>query len=249
LPGEDALSFQRKEQIELIAAEIRKRWGARALTTLGTASLDKGVQVIPSGFSALNHALGIGGIPRSHITELIGTPTSGIATIALKVIAHAQAVGDVAAYLDLSKSLDADYAARCGVALDRLLIIRPQHKEKTLEMLYELVEKRVAGVIVFDAVSSPSKSLQRLTSSLRRTTHILADSLCAILFLTPSPGGMLPHEATVRLTVQRDRWLADHSDIQGYVSQVVVIKNIFAPVGREILINLNFEDVVLGDAA
>jgi RecA/RadA recombinase len=102
-------------------------------------------------------------------------------TLALKVIASAQAEGDAAAYFDLSESLDADYAARCGVDLEKLLLIRPQPEEKSLEMLHDLVEKHGAGVIAFDAVSRPSRSLHRLTRALRRTTRALAGSMCAAL--------------------------------------------------------------------
>src|SRR5262245_17732673 len=107
-------------------------------------------QAIPTGFGVLDEALGVGGIPRSHITEFLGIPTSGAITLALKVIASAQALGDIAAYLDLSESLDADYVARCGVDLAKLVLVRPQPKEKSLDMLYDIVEKKGAGVMVFD---------------------------------------------------------------------------------------------------
>ena len=239
----------RKKRVEMIAADVRKRWGTKALDARGAATLSSRVQVIPSGFPSLDRALGINGIPRSYVTEFWGTPTSGIVTIALKIIASAQSSGDVAAYLDMNESLDADYASRCDVDLNKLLLIRPQPKEKSLEMLYDLVKKRGVGIIVFDSLTTFSKPPDKLTMVLRRINRALAESGCALIFVSSSPRGMLSHEAAVRLSIQRKHWLERQGDIYGYVSQITVTKNNFSPSGRKLLVSLDFEGVVLGDAA
>src|SRR5262245_57015953 len=108
---------------ELITA-VQRRWGTRALRLLRAAT-EEVIPVVPTGFHDLDSALRIGGVPRGRITELLGTPTSGMTTIALTLIAQAQAQGDLASYIDLSKTFDAEYAALVGVDLAALLLIRP----------------------------------------------------------------------------------------------------------------------------
>ena len=116
----------------MTVAAIQQRWGTQALRRWGEAPAYRQGQAaraveaphIPTGFPALDQALGIGGIPRGRITEMMGAPTSGMATLALKVIASAQSRRDMAAYVDLGYTFDPDYAARCGVTPDKLLLVR-----------------------------------------------------------------------------------------------------------------------------
>ena len=243
------MGSERKDRIEMVASTLRRRWGAKALDTANTITSAPRVQTISTSFEALDEALGMGGIPRNHVTELLGIPTSGAITLALKVIASAQAFGEVAAYLDLGESLDADYAVRCGVDLTKLVLIRPQPREKSLDMLSDLVEKKGAGVIVFDSLVALSKPPNHVTSALRRINRALAESGCALIFVSASSKGLLSHEAALRLSVQRKHWLERHGDIYGYVSLITIAKNNFAPSGREVLVSLDFDKTVLGDAA
>ena len=242
------MDSQRKERIELVATTIRRRWGVKALDTLGTASPAAHVKSTSSGFAVLDKALGIGGIPQSCITEFVGNPTSGIVTIALKIIASAQANSSMAIYLDLSESLDADYADRCGVDLNTLLLIRPQPPERSLELLRDLVEKKAASVVVFDSLASLSQPRHKLTRALQLISRTLTESGCALIFLNPSPNQMLA-QAAVRLSVQRKEWLKRHGDVYGYLSQITITKNKFALSGQKLVVSLDFEEVVLGDAA
>jgi len=107
---------------------------------------------IPTGFPALDQAPGIGGIPRGRVTEILGAPTSGMATRALKLMAKAQGDRDTAAYLDLSYTFDPDYAVRCAVSLERLHLIRPHSGREALEIAASPIAGRGIWVLVFDSV-------------------------------------------------------------------------------------------------
>lgn len=206
-------SRKRKKRLEATLAAIRRRWGPSAIRRLEGPAADAPPPCIPTGFPALDQALaGLGGVPRSRMTEILGQPTSGMATLALKVIAQAQTKGDSAAYLDLGQTFAADYAARCGVDLDRLLLVRPPSGLEALEIVQALVAGRGAGVLVFDAVAhllaGPQKA-QAMAALLHQLPPLLARSACAAIFLTPlqagdamsarnyPPGFPLPHHASL----------------------------------------------------
>ncbi len=114
----------RQAALQQLIATVQRRWGTRALRRLGE-DMPRAVAALPTGFAALDAALGIGGLPRSQLTELLGTPTSGAITLALTMLARAQAAGDLAGYVDLSRTFDAEIAALLGVDLAALLLVRP----------------------------------------------------------------------------------------------------------------------------
>lgn len=246
----------------MAVAAIQRRWGPQALHRLGQAATTAEIPHIPTGFPALDKALGIGGIPRGRVTEILGVPTSGMATLALKLIASAQAAGDVAAYIDLSFTFDPDYAARCGVNPEKLLLVRPHNGDEALEIFYSLVASRGAGLLVFDSVShmiAESHALQTLSTILRRLTGTLAQSPCASIFLTPLhfgdaasmdnyPGGFaLPHYATVRLLIEKEQWLRKRRDVRGYRARVTLLKNKMGAAGKRVNIAITFNGVVDGN--
>jgi len=131
---------------------IQKRWGPKAIHKLEAPAAKMEIPHIPTGFPALDQALGIGGIPRGRITEMLGAPTSGTTTRALELMAKAQEDKDSAAYLDLSYTFDPDYAVRCAVSLERLLLIRPHSGREALEITASPIAGRGIGVLVFDSV-------------------------------------------------------------------------------------------------
>jgi len=136
---------------ELIAT-VQRRWGPRALRFLG-AAMEETSPVIPTGFDDLDRALVVGGVPRGRITEVLGTPTSGMTTIALTLIARAQAQGDLAGYIDLSKTFAAEYAVHAGVDLAALLLVRPMSAPDALEIMQALIGSGGVGVLVVDALA------------------------------------------------------------------------------------------------
>jgi recombination protein RecA len=205
----------------------------------------------------------MGGIPRGRITEILARPTSGMTTLALKIITKAQAAGDLAIYLDLGQSFDPDYAVRCGVNLAQLRLIRPPTGQAALEIVQTLIIHQGAGVLVFDSVAhllAGDQGTQTLAAGARQLVAGLAQSACALVFLTPLnlggamsvanyPSGLaLPHYATLRLQLKKEKWLYKGRDVRGYEAQVLVLKNQLGRAGQQAKIAITFNGVVRGDS-
>ncbi|GAB4434641.1 MAG: hypothetical protein Kow0031_16390 [Anaerolineae bacterium] len=215
---------------------------------------------IPTGFAALDAALdGCGGIPRGRISELLGAPTSGMTTIALKVMAQAQQLGDHAAYLDLAHTFDPDYAARCGVELRRLLLARPHNGPEALAMVDALLRRRGPGLLIFNSVAG-LRDAPLSPTALSQLNAPLARSGAALLFLTPLRSGgafstanyppdfALPHFASLRLALAKEKWLNRGRDVRGYEARVLVLKNRLGRAGQQAAIAITFNGTVRGDA-
>jgi recombination protein RecA len=257
------MGSRKRRRLEATVTAIQRRWGPKAIRRLGHEAKTTEVLHIRTGFSALDKALaGIGGIPRRRLTELLGAPTSGMATLALKIVANAQAEGDTVAYVDLGGTFDPDYAARCGINLTRLLLVRPQTGLEALEIVQTLIANRGAGAVIFDAVSdllAEPHNAPLLAAALNQLPQLLARSACAPIFLTPLQlgdamstanyprGFALPHYATIRLLLQKERWIRRQGDVRGYRAQVRVLKNKLGPSGRQATIAITFNGVVSGD--
>jgi recombination protein RecA len=251
--------------LEATVAAIQRRWGTKALGR-GERSLRPPVDIphISTSFPDLDKALvGIGGIPRGRLTEILGAPTSGMATLALKIVASAQPEGDTAVYVDLGRTFDPDYAARCGVNLAQLLLVRPADGLEALEIVQSLVASRGAGVLVFDAAThlmAGTHGAQSFSTALRQLPAALARSSAALMFLTPLqfggamstanyPSGFaLPHYATIRLQLKKEKWIQKGRDIRGYQARVLVLKNKMGRAGRQATIAITFNGVVKGDS-
>jgi recombination protein RecA len=142
----------RAARLQPLIAAIQRRWGVHALRCGGQAPAGA-LPALPSGFPALDAALGIGGLPRGRLTELLGAATSGKTTIALHALAAAQARGERVGYLDLPATFDPEYAAWCGVDLPALLLIRPQTPPDALDLLPPLVASGLGMLLVDDLAS------------------------------------------------------------------------------------------------
>jgi len=254
---------KKMKRLEMTVAAVQRRWGPKALRRLEASATTAEIPHIPTGFPDLDKALGIGGVPRGRVTEILGTPTSGMATLALRIIVSAQADGDTAAYLDLGCTFDPDYAARCGVNPARLLLVRPHTGGEALEIAHSLIASGAAGVLVFDSVSqllAEPHGAQAMSAALRRLIGTLAGSPCALIFLTPLyfgdatslhnyPSGFaLPHYAAVRLLIEKERWIRKRRDVRGYQARVTVHKNRLAVVGQQVTIAITFNGVVNGNS-
>ena len=93
-------------------------------------------------------------MPRGRIVEVFGPESSGKTTFALQVVAEAQALGGIAAYIDAEHALDPVYAARLGVDIEELLISQPYTGEQGLEICDMLVRSGAIDVIVVDSVAA-----------------------------------------------------------------------------------------------
>jgi recombination protein RecA len=240
--------------LQMLIAAIRKRWGNSA-ARLGTERAD--LPVIPTGFSQLDDVLKIGGIPRGRLTELLGSPTSGATTIALTLIASAQARGDVAGYIDLSRTFDAEYAAIIGVDLPSLLVARPPNAADALELIHALIASHGVGVLVIDSLAlfqMQQRDSSLLAQALRVLPGPLAASPCALVALTPLPykadmlralafgGSILAHAAAIRLHVARESWrYVDQAGV-GYTARVTILKHRLAPPDGEAQVLISFDD-------
>ncbi len=243
-----------KRRLEKTVAALQARFGMRVVRRLGQ---DAGEPVprLATSFPALDEILD-GGLPRGRITEIAGVPTSGMATLALRTMAQAQARGEMAIYLDLEQTFDPYYAARCGVVMEQLILVHPYNAQQALGVLEEFAAGD-AGVVVYDLplralssgpiVQALSATLERLLAPLSKSTT----TLICLLSLPPATFSMpksysqnmaLPHYATVRLLISRERWIYRRRDIRGYRVQVHVVKNKLGPAGATVDVNILFDD-------
>jgi recombination protein RecA len=133
--------------------QMEKQFGKGAVLQLGSKSVQQ-VSVIPTGSISLDAALGVGGFPRGRVMEVFGPESSGKTTLALQVIAQAQAAGGTAAFIDAEHALDPTYARALGVDVDNLLVSQPDYGEQALEITNSLISSNVIDVVVVDSVAA-----------------------------------------------------------------------------------------------
>lgn len=244
----------------MAVAAIHRRHGTRALSKgkpSRTASSTADVPYIPTGFPHLDRALGIGGLPKGRICELLGPATSGKTTLALKFLAQAQASGGQVIYIDQALYFDPDYAYRCGLDLSRLLVGTPHNLEEALAMTEALVRGGGFAAIVFDtldflwtdptATSPMAATLNRLPAPLSRSGAVLLVLHECLTGNSPALS-TLAHHAAMRLHVIREHWILSRStDIRGYKARVEVLKNRLGAAGRNATIAIEFNGTVRGD--
>jgi recombination protein RecA len=260
---------KRQRQLDMTVAAIQRQYGPWALVKGDRSRVTGSAAVphIPTGFPALDRALGIGGLPQGRVCELVGPATSGKTTLALKFLAQAQAVGPAGGqvgYLDQALYFDPDYAHRCGLDLSRLLVGRPQDVREALAMTEALAHSGGLAALAFDALDftwTDPAAASLLAATFDRLTTALARSGTVLIVLHELPVGnatsggspalsALAHVAAVRLGVVRERWLHDrrpHGDIRGYQARVEVLKNRFGPAGRTVSLAIEFNGTVQGN--
>ena len=223
--------------------DIQQRFGANALNTLRALSPDR--ETISTGFPALDALLGESGIVHGQITEIAGTPTSGVTTIAHKALAGAQGRDKTAAYLDLSGTFDPDYAAHYSVDLARLLIIRPPDFASAIEIARDLIRVESTGMVVIDAIGQPTGK----GGALKPLHDAILRSRCAALLLVPMPlTGDADRFFHTRLQVERCAWLYEGDDICGYETRVTVVKDKRQPGERQTTILISVDREIDGGA-
>jgi recombination protein RecA len=247
----------RKHKLETAIARIHARFGPRSLVQ-GRAPLVRDASVavphISTGFPKLDEALSIGGLPKGKICEIVGLPTSGKTTIALKFLVQAQSGGPVA-YIDQARYFDADYAQRCGLDLERLYVGAPYSLDETLAITEALVRSESLAALVFDAMDylwGDPRAISQLTSCLDRLSVPLARTGTVLLLVHGATQDQtarqsLARQAAVRLRVEREHWLRHHGDVRGYEARVEVLKNRLGPAGRVVTIAIRFNGTVHGN--
>jgi recombination protein RecA len=244
----------RLKALDTTLANLKKRFGEGTVMKLGQAERLK-VGAIPTGSLSLDIALGIGGVPRGRITEIYGPESSGKTTICQHIIAEAQKMGGIAAFIDVEHALDPDYARRCGVNVDELYISQPDTGEQALEIAESLIRSGALDVVVIDSVAAlvpraeiegemgdshvglqarlMSQALRKLVGAIKtsNTSLIFTNQLrqkIGIMFGNPetTSGGMaLKFYASVRLDVRRIEGIKAGGNTVGSRTRVTVKKN------------------------
>ena len=253
----------RRQALELAISQIERQFGKGAIMRLGArGGLDE-VPVIPTGSIALDVALGIGGIPRGRVTEIFGPESSGKTTLGLHIIAEAQRLGGIAAFVDAEHALDAKYAKNLGVNTDELLISQPDTGEQALEIAETLVRSNAVDVIVVDSVAAlvpraeldgdmgdslPGLQARLMSQALRKLTAAISRSGTSVIFINQirekigvmfgspetTPGGRaLKFYASIRLDIRRQEAIKIGTDSVGARTKVKVVKNKLSPPFRE----------------
>jgi recombination protein RecA len=252
------MADDRGRALQDAVAKIKKQYGDGAVMRLGEAS-HLVVEVIPTGSLSLDLALGVGGIPRGRVTEIYGPESSGKTTLCQHIVAEAQRLGGVCAYIDMEHALDPAYAEKCGVDVENLYISQPDTGEQALEIAETLVRSGAVDVVVIDSVAAlvpraeiegdmgdatmgmqarlMSQALRKLSGVIKQTntgvvfTNQLRQKI-GVMFGNPetTTGGMaLKFYASVRLDVRRIESIKVGQEVVGSRTRVRVVKNKVAP--------------------
>ena len=255
------VATQTKDRSKALAtalAQIDKSFGKGSVMRLGDDNRPP-VAVIPTGSTALDIALGIGGLPRGRIVEIYGPESSGKTTVALHAVASAQRAGGNAAFIDAEHALDPVYAKALGVDTDNLLVSQPDTGEQALEITDMLIRSGGLDIIVIDSVAAlvpkaeiegemgdshvglqarlMSQALRKITGALSSTgtTAIFINQLrekIGVFFGSPETttgGKALKFYASVRIDVRRTLTLKDGDQPVGNRTKAKVVKNKMAP--------------------
>src|SRR3979411_613089 len=192
------MADERGKAIELAVAQIEKQFGKGSIMRLGSKEAIVPISVISTGAISFDAALGVGGFPRGRVIEVFGPESSGKTTITLQVIAEAQKVGGMAAFVDAEHALDPGYARKLGVDLDNLLVSQPDNGEQALEIVEVLVRSGGVDVIVVDSVAAlvPRAEIEgemgeaqmglqarMMSQALRKLTAAVSKSKCCLIFI------------------------------------------------------------------
>ncbi len=241
------MSIQKTTCLEMTVTALQQRWGWKALYKPNSVAA-RIVPHISTGFASLDAALGIGGLARGRVSELVGPASSGKTTLALQFLSQAQANGAAVGYVDQARSFDPEYAHHCGLDLTRLFIAAPYDLQETLAITEALAGSGELTALAVDSLETlweDAAGSQQLAACLDRLVALLSHSATVLLFLHApqihgSPASYaLAHHATTRLCVVSEQWLRRHGDTYGYKAQIEVQKNRLGPAGQ--LINLAIE--------
>ena len=252
----------KESTLKITTDEIEKKFGKGAIMRLGESTA-LNVEAIPTGALPLDVALGIGGVPRGRIVEIYGPESSGKTTVALHIIAEAQAAGGIVAFIDAEHALDPVYAARLGVDVDELLISQPDTGEQALEICDLLVRSGTIDCVVIDSVAAlvpraeiegemgdatvglqarlMSQALRKLTGSLSKsnTTCIFINQLrekIGVMFASPETttgGRALKFYSSVRIDIRRIESMKKDGEFIGNRVRAKIVKNKVAPPFRQ----------------
>jgi recombination protein RecA len=253
---------ERARTLGATLSQIEKQFGKGSVIRLGTQAV-QAVPSISSGSISIDFALGIGGFPRGRITEIFGPESSGKTTVALQVVAEAQKIGGMAAFIDVEHALDPAYARKLGVDVDNLLVSQPDYGEQALEITNALIASGSIDVLVVDSVAAlvPKAELdgemgdsfmgvhaRLMSQAMRKLTGIVSKSNTCLIFInqirekigvmfgspeTTTGGRALKFYSSVRADIRRIAAIKDGEVVTGNRTKIKVVKNKMAPPFRE----------------
>jgi len=254
---------ERVKAIDLALAQIEKQFGKGSIMRLGSKEAIVPIAVISTGAVSFDAALGVGGVPRGRVVEIFGPESSGKTTIALQVIAEAQKLGGMAAFVDAEHALDPGYAKKLGVDVDNLLVSQPDYGEQALEIVEALVRSNAIDVLVVDSVAAlvPKAELdgemgdshmglqaRLMSQALRKLTGTVAKSRTCLIFInqirekigvmfgnpeTTTGGRALKFYSSVRIDIRRIAAIKEGDVVIGSRTRVKIVKNKVAAPFRE----------------
>ena len=257
------MNQEKLKALDSVLAQIEKQYGKGAIMKLGDNAGNTDIEVIPTGCLTLDLALGIGGMPRGRMIEIYGPESSGKTTVALHVVAEAQKMGGVAAFVDAEHALDPVYAKKLGVNLEELYVSQPDSGEQALDIVDALVRSSAVDIIVVDSVAAltPKAEIEgdmgdshvglqaRLMSqALRKLTAIVNKSKTCVIFINQlrekvgvmfgnpetTPGGKaLKFYASIRIDVRKADLIKDSEGAMGNKTRAKIVKNKLAPPFRQ----------------
>ena len=229
-----AKTQDRSKALATALAQIDKSFGKGSVMRLGDETRPP-VAVIPTGSTALDVALGIGGLPRGRIVEIYGPESSGKTTVALHAVASAQKAGGNAAFIDAEHALDPVYAKALGVDTDNLLVSQPDTGEQALEITDMLIRSGGLDIIVVDSVAAlvPKAEIEGEMgdSHVGLQARLMREKI-GVFFGKPETttgGKALKFYASVRIDVRRAQTLKDGDQPVGNRTKAKVVKNKMAP--------------------
>jgi recombination protein RecA len=253
----------RTRNLGVTLSQIEKQFGKGSILRLGSKEAIVPVSAISSGSISVDYALGVGGFPRGRICEIFGPESSGKTTIALQVVAQAQKVGGMAAFIDVEHALDPIYARQLGVDVDNLLVSQPDYAEQALEITSALIQSGSIDVLIVDSVAAlvPKSELdgemgdshmgvqaRLMSQAMRKLTGIVSKSNTCLIFInqirekigvmfgnpeTTTGGRALKFYSSVRVDIRRIAAIKDGDTVTGNRTKTKIVKNKVAAPFRE----------------